>query len=30
MGKPEGKVPTLGRPKSWWKGKTKIDLKEIG
>jgi hypothetical protein len=30
MGKPEGKIPTLGRPKSRWKDKTKFDLKEIG
>jgi len=30
MGKPEGKIPILGIPKSGWKDKTKIDLKEIG
>jgi len=30
MGNPEGKLPTLGRPKSRWKDKRKIDVKEIG
>jgi len=29
MGKPEGKIQTLGRPRSRWKDKMKIDLKEI-
>jgi hypothetical protein len=29
MGKPDGKIPTLGRPRSRWKDNMKIDLKEI-
>jgi hypothetical protein len=29
VGKPEGKRP-LGRPRHWWEGGIRMDLREIG